>query len=125
MAQNGLSPRQRRAIRALLVEKNIKAAAKVAKVGHRTLTRWLTQPDFLLELRQAEAGALDEASRLLVREAGPAVEALATIRDNALNSAASRVSAARAILDNTIRLRELAAVEERLRALEAMTDETD
>jgi transcriptional regulator with PAS, ATPase and Fis domain len=48
MAINGnyserLTHRQKRAITALLASKDVKAAAEVAKIGERTLYRWMTQ----------------------------------------------------------------------------------
>jgi hypothetical protein len=121
MAQDGLSPRQRRAIRALLVEKDITAAAVAAKVGRRSITRWLSDPEFLAALRQAEDQSLDEAARLLLAESGPAVASLAAIHKNALNSPASRATAARAILENALRWGELRSLSERLSELEAET----
>ncbi len=57
MAENGKFPaRKARAIAALLKEKDVSAAAKAAKVGERTLHRWLTDDaDFRRELKAAEA----------------------------------------------------------------------
>lgn len=61
-----LSAKQRKAIEALLVTGEVKAAAATAGVHRDTLHRWLKQPVFLTAVRQAEADALDELSRLLV-----------------------------------------------------------
>jgi hypothetical protein len=46
----GLTPRQERA---LLAESSITAAAKAAKVGERTLRRWILRPVFADSYRAA------------------------------------------------------------------------
>ncbi len=72
-----LSPKQRRAVEALLSTGEVAAAAREAGVNRVTLYRWLKQPAFLAAVRAAEAAALDELSRLLVRLGRTAAATLA------------------------------------------------
>ncbi len=48
-----LTPPQERAIIALLNEQTVGRAAAAAKVGQRTLYRWLREPEFSRAYRQA------------------------------------------------------------------------
>lgn len=120
MAKNGkLTARQQRAIAALLSARDTRAAATAAKVGYRTLCRWLSEdPAFLEALRSAETEAISTAARLLAGEYGAAVETLAAIHRDSSQPAAVRVSAARALIEQLIKLREHAVLEERVEKLE-------
>jgi hypothetical protein len=62
-----LTPKQRKAVEALLITGDVSAAAKETGVSRESLYRWLKQPVFLQAVREAEAQAIDELSRLLVR----------------------------------------------------------
>jgi hypothetical protein len=123
MASNGtpgkLLPRQRRAIVALLTSKDVKAAAELAKVGERTLYRWMQMPAFRLALLSAEGDAIDQATRQLITLQGPAIDVIAGILADQDNHPAVRLRAAQSVLDYLLRLRELRDVESRLAALEA------
>lgn len=125
MATNGnpgseLSPRQRRAIAALLSEPDVKAAAKAANIGYRTINRWLAElPEFRAALTQAEGATIDAAGRRLLAGQDSALNVLAEIMDNHDNRPGDRMRAAAAWLDFALRWRELRNVEERLADLEA------
>ena len=84
MATNGsspgkLTPRQRRAIAALLTERDIKAASLAGKVGYRTLLRWLDDPDFRAALVLAERDLVDGATRRLVAGQDKALDVLESV----------------------------------------------
>jgi hypothetical protein len=123
MAENGnpdeLTTRQRKAVACLLSERNALAAAKAAGVGERTLFRWLADPVFRVAVREAEADAIDTASRRLVGLSDTAIDTLAGILTDEETAPALKLRAAQAILDHLLKLRELATVEARLAALEA------
>ena len=72
-----LSAKQRKAVEALLATGEVSAAARDAGVHRDTLHRWLKQPLFLAAVRETEARALDELSRLLVRLGRTAAATLA------------------------------------------------
>jgi hypothetical protein len=83
MATNGnpekLTPRQRRAIAALLSSRDVKAAALAAKVGARTLYRWLDDQSFRNALSAAESEAIDTATRRLIGLEDSAVDAFTDV----------------------------------------------
>ena len=113
-----LTPKQRKVVEALLTTGEVATAAQSAGVSRDTLYRWLKQPVFAQAVRQAEAQALDDLSRLLVRLGRTAVATLAKAMRDPATPASSRVRAADAALGRLLQLRELATLEARLTALE-------
>ena len=123
MAENGtdnalISGKQQRAILALLSTKNVAEAAARAKVGERTLWRWLGDPMFRVQLAGAEADMLDAATRRLLQLQEGAIETVQAIMQDGEANASVRLRAAQAVLDYLLKLRELRNVEQRLTALE-------
>ena len=112
-----LSPKQRKAVEALLATGEVAAAARDAGVNRATLYRWLNEPEFLTAVRQAEA-ALDEFS--FAREVTrTAVAAIAKATSDRVTPAATKVLAADVALGRLLQVRELAQLEARVQALEA------
>lgn len=120
MANSGanLTPRQRRAIAALLTERDIKTAALAAGVGYRSLIRWLDDPLFRAELAGAEGATIDAATRRLLALQAPAIDTIEQTMSDPANTAWLKLKAAQAIVDYSIKLRELRNVEQRLADLE-------
>jgi len=124
MAQNGtvqgdLSAAQRRAIEALLSEPSIDAAAEASGVGRRTLHRWLSDDaTFTAALRAVQDRAIDAAVSRLAGAAGDAADVLASIANDKAERGATRVSAARALLDGVLRMVELRDLASRVASLE-------
>ena len=117
MANNGaLTPRQRRAIAALLSAKSDREAAKLAGVGYRTLNRWMTQPDFKAALNRASNEQMAAAGRLLLVNAMDTVKKLAELRDQA--PPVIQRLAAHDLYDFALRWNEQQNFEARLLALE-------
>lgn len=115
----GLSPKQHKALEALLATGEVTAAAREAKINRVTLYRWLKDPTFLAAVREAEAAALDELSRLLVRLGRTAVATVAKAMSDPTTPPATKVRAADVALNRLLQLRELAQLEARVQALEA------
>jgi transposase-like protein len=113
-----LRPRQRRAVEALLTTGDVSAAAKDSGVSRESLYRWMKQPAFLAAVREAEAAALDELSRMLVRLGRTAVGTLAKAMSDPKAPWPTRVRAADASLARLLQLRELATLEARVTELE-------
>jgi hypothetical protein len=116
---NKLSLRQRRAIASLLSCRNIQEASKAARVGARTLYRWMSEDTFRTALLHAEDEAIDMATRRLVRLQALAIDELEFLLG--MDSTASdglRLRAAQSVLDYLLKLRELRNIETRLQALE-------
>lgn len=115
---SALSPKQRRAVEALLTTGDASAAAQQAGVARDTLYRWMREPRFLEAVRYAEARAVDDLSRMLVRLGRTAVGTLAKAMGDAATPMATRVRAADATLGRLLQLRELATLEARVAELE-------
>jgi len=116
-----LTPKQRKAVAALLTTGEVTAAAREAEVSKDTLYRWLKQPVFLAAVRQAEAAALDELSRLLVRLGRTAAATLAKAMSDPVAPYPTRVRAADAALGRLLQVRELATLEARVAELEQLS----
>jgi len=113
------SRRRDRAIAALLSERSVEAAAKVANVPARTLHRWLaTDAEFQAAYRTASQQVLVSTVTALRAASAEAVELLRATVTNKEESGSVRVRAAQVILDTAFKneLDELAA---RIAALEA------
>lgn len=115
----GLTTRQKRAIVALLAERDVKAAAQACGIGYRTLCRWLDDSAFRAELTGAEGEAIDAATRRLLQLQDPAIDTISATMDDQANPAAVRLRAAQIALETLLKLRELRNLEQRLAELEA------
>ncbi len=113
-----LTPKQRKAVETLLATGEVAAAAREAGVSRDTLHRWLKQPLFVQAVREAEAKALDDLSRLLVRLGRTAAATLAKAMGDPVAPYPTRVRAADAVLGRLLQLRELATLEARVADLE-------
>jgi hypothetical protein len=118
---SALSSRQRKAVEALLSTGEPTAAAREAGIARDTLYRWLKEPAFLQAVRDAEAAALDELSRLLVRLGRTAAATLAKAMSDPAVPWSTRVRAADASLSRLLQLRELATLEARVTELEHLS----
>lgn len=117
---DAMTPKQRRAVEALLATGEVSAAAKESHVSRDTVHRWLKQPAFAQAVRDAEARALDDLSRLLVRMGRTAAATLAKAMSDATVPPATRVRAADVALSRLLQLRELATLETRVAELERL-----
>lgn len=90
MTQNStkISPRQQRAIEALLTERTLQDAARQGGVSRRTLYRWLKQPEFINALREA----LDSRRNLAVAQLEALLEASLEVLANALRGQDARLA---------------------------------
>jgi hypothetical protein len=118
-AAKGLTRRQERALLALLAEPSIAAAAKGAKIGERTLRRWLVQPAFVDSYRAARRESVDQATARLQHAATDAVQTLVDVMNETTATPAARVAAARTLLEEMRRAVELDDLPERVATLEA------
>ena len=111
------------AIAALLNSPTIAHAAQTAGISQSTLTRWLREEGFLREYRLAQREALSQAIATLEAAAGSAVTVLRAAMLDQNATAASRVAAARVILEFSFRGAEIADLQERLETIEAQLGE--
>jgi len=97
-------------------------AALKAGVSERTVYRRLKDPDFRQRLQALRSDMVQRAANVLTASAMEAVKTLLSLQEGTVTNSV-RLGAARAILEQGARLRELADVEERLTALERRLDE--
>ncbi len=119
-----LTPRQHRAVAALLSCPTISEAAKTAQVGERTLYRWLIDQTFLAELHRQESELINNIARRLVSLADNALKTIQGLLDDPEASPAVRLRAADNVLSHLLRVRELASLEERVSLLEVENNPT-
>lgn len=113
----GLTPKQARAIAFLLTSKTLVEAAKASGIAERTLYEWLNQTTFRQELRRAERGSVENASRRLVAGQNKALDALEGLITKGRNEGVKR-AAAMDWLNMLLKYRDLGDIEERLSRLE-------
>ncbi len=118
-----ITSKQRKAIEALAGGTTNEQAAIYAGVTERTIYKWHIDPAFSQALTDASGVILSDTIRALTASAVSAVETLKTIAEDKAEKGSTRVSAARAILDSTIRLKEIIEFEKRITALERAIDE--
>jgi hypothetical protein len=119
MADNVLSPRQRRALAALLGGATVAVAAESAGVTTRTLARWRESQAFREALADGQREALAATVRGLTMIARAAVRVLGkTLADESARPA-DRLRAASVVLERVLPLAELVELEARVAALEA------
>lgn len=96
----------------------VRDAAKEARVSERTAYRRLENEEFRRQVGDLRRQMVDGATGRLAQAMGGAVAVLVTLAESAVSEAA-RVSAARAVVEFGIRLREAEEFEHRLSELEA------
>lgn len=95
-----LSPEEHRVLAALVTEPTRARAARAAGLSERTLRRWLAdRPGFAAEYRRQARSAAEVAVSGLLAAQGVALAALVGVLEDPAASAASRVRAARAVLE--------------------------
>lgn len=115
----GLTYKQNRAILALLSEPTVKAAAAAAKIAEVTIHRWLNDPTFSAALKETRSRVFESTLTALQSASGVAVETLREVMEDKTAQPAARVSAAKTVLEISVRARDIIETEERLRLLEA------
>jgi len=114
-----LTPKQQRAIQALLVERTVGEAARAADVNARTLHRWLADATFSDALRQATTQAVDATVRRLAQLSGQAVDVLQDAMSDQDATTGAKLRAADIALGRLLSMRELHDFEQRITQLEA------
>jgi phage terminase small subunit len=113
-----LTPKQRKAIEALITSGDITQAAQTAGVARDTLYRWMRQEDFQAALNAAEAEAIETLARKLVRLGEKAAHTLAEAMDSEDATTSAKVRAADIVISRLLQLREMVDLEKRVQELE-------
>lgn len=119
---DGLSPKQVKALAALLEGQTVPQTATTAGVHRVTVWSWLKEPAFAAALRYAESIQLDEIARALGAAGAGAVATLVSLKDDAEVPAAVRARAASDLLSRLLPIRETIALEARIAAIEQALD---
>ena len=87
-------------------------------IGTTTAFRWLQDPVFQTEYREARRMAVSQATSQLQQASTEAVQTLRTIMGDESSPTASRVSAAKTVLDMSLKAVELEDLAQRIEQLE-------
>lgn len=121
---DNLTPRQKRAIVAIVAGQPMARAAAEAGVSRDTLYRWARRPDFSAAINQGTAEQVEMLSRRLVTLGSHALQALAEALTNPDTPQGVKVRAADSVLNRLLQLRELVDIETRLTKLEEAQNDT-
>lgn len=115
-----LTPNQRRALAALLTCKSRAEASRQCGLGLRTIQDYEKQPEFAEALERGRRDALADAAHRMAAGYSDTVDALQEIVENPDTPDASRVAAARALLDYGLKFAEITDINKRLDKLEGL-----
>lgn len=113
-----MTPNEERALSALLTSKTKLEAAEKAGITDRTMRRYFENPEFCQRYREAFAGVIEDATRQAQALLMPALSTLQTVMEDEEIPAQARITAARSIIDYSLKLTEQADILEQLRELE-------
>lgn len=113
-----MTPRQQKALAALLTSPSRAAAARAAGITTRTLQNYLSDLEFQREYKRAFEGVVVDATRQAQQAISPALSTLREIVEDKGEDTQARISAARAILSHGIKLTETTDILNRLQELE-------
>lgn len=113
-----MSPKQQKAIAALLTHDTKKAAAEAAGVDPRTLRRYFEDAEFRKAYKEAFSGLVEDSTRQAQQSIAPALQVLREIAGNRKETGQVRVSAARSLLEYSLRLTEQLDLLQRLEEME-------
>jgi hypothetical protein len=109
---------------AMMNHRTVEAAAASVGVAASTAHRWLKDSCVVQRLAEARRDAMNRAIARLQEAAVSAVDCLCQIQQDA-ESESARVSAARCILEQSLRATELNDIEQRIVKLEAIAKSRD
>ena len=112
--------RQEQAILALLQHTTLEKAAEASGVSDVTLWRWMKEPDFKRQLREARRDALSTTVGRLQTAAPAAVGSLLRVLTDQTTGAGSRIRAAQSILEFAIKALDQDELEGRVEDLERL-----
>lgn len=118
MEPKRLTAKQVKAMEALLDGANVQGAADAAGVNRKTITRWLQDKVFWKLYQVNSRASLELAARRLAGNLDGAVELLTSVMDDEDAPAGVRLRAAQQVIDGSLKLLEVADIQERLTALE-------
>lgn len=124
MTDNGqkMTQKKQQAIAVLIGSPTIRDAAEALKVNEVTIYRWLREHEFQEAYRRARREVVAQSVARLQEACSKAVSTLIQVMDDGEASSASRVTAARSVLELAFKAVELEDLEARVSALEQRTE---
>ena len=119
-----LTPRKEKALQALFVSRTKAEAATRAGIGESTLREYMKDPEFADRYKEAFGDMVRNAARVAQQTMNPAISTLREIMENKKESAQARISAARTVLEYSVRLGEQVDILEQLQELERRMEES-
>jgi hypothetical protein len=113
-----LGRKKEQAIAALLSQRGIEEAARVAGIGNTTLRRWLRLPEFQAEYLQARRDVVHQANARIQQNAGAAAAVLLKLMADPTTPASVRVRAAECVLNQATKAFEIEDLEARVAEFE-------
>lgn len=120
---DNLTAKQHKAIAALISEPTLAAAALKTGVGERTLYTWLSEPAFSDAYAAARRECVSNAIAQLQRSTSDAVKVLTSIMNDTEEKGATRLQAAKTILDSALSASTIADLIKRVEVIEAQHKE--
>ena len=113
-----MTPNKEKLLAALLTSRSKKEAAAAAGIAERTMRTYFEDPEFCQRYREAFAGVVQDATRRAQQLLEPALSTLQTVMEDEEIPAQARITAAKSIIDYSLKLSEQADILEQLRELE-------
>ena len=107
-----------RAVTALIAQPTIKGAAEECGIAEKTLHAWLKEPDFASKVRAAQTEITRATMGRVLSTVGTAIDTLVEVMTDGEGSPGPRVTAAKALLEHSLKVYELEGIQQRLDALE-------
>ena len=114
-----MTPKQQKALLALLTHPTKEQAASAAGITPKTLRSYLADPAFQTEYRKAFSSLVEDATRQAQQAIAPALSTLREVVEDGDESPQFRISAARSILEYSLKLTEQNDIIATLQELEA------
>ena len=120
-----MTPRKEKALQALLVSRTRAEAAKVAGIAESTLRVYMKDDAFMERYKEASAAMLRDASMQARQGLSHALSTLREIVENENEQTQARITAARSVLEYSLKLCEQTDILEQLRELEKWRTESE
>lgn len=120
-SQNGRRKADDRLLMALACGATVESAARQAGIGETTVYRRMRDPAFKTRLREVQADILQRTAGALTAAATESVRTLLELQKPG-TPPATRLGAARAVLEIGLKIREIVELESRIVALEEQLD---
>ena len=120
-----MTPNKEKLLAALLTSRTKKEAAAAAGISDRTMRSYFEDQEFCQWYREAFAGVVQDATRRAQQLLEPALSTLQTVMEDEEIPAQARITAARSIIDYSMRLTEQNDIMRQLDELEAWRREQE